>query len=125
MLIELKVTDFAIIDSLQVTFRDGLNILSGETGAGKSVILKSLALLMGEKANADVVRSGVESASIEGLFDLSKRPDIVNTLETMGINCADDSLIVRRIISSQGKSKVYLNSVLSPLNGLRDVVAPL
>lgn len=125
MLIELKVANFAIIDTLQVTFREGLNILSGETGAGKSVILKSLSLLMGEKATSDVVRSGVETATIEGLFDLSARKDILTTLEAMGIECPDEELVVRRLLSSQGKSKVYLNGSLSPLNGLRDIVAPL
>jgi DNA repair protein RecN (Recombination protein N) len=125
MLMELKVTNFAIIDSLQVSFRDGLNILSGETGAGKSVILKSLALLMGEKATTDVVRSGVETATIEGLFDLSKRKDILAQLEAMGLEITDDSLVVRRVLSATGKSKVYLNGSLSPLTGLRDIVAPL
>src|SRR5580704_9516307 len=96
MLIELKVSDFAIIDTVQVTFREGLNILSGETGAGKSVILKSLSLLMGEKAATDVVRKGVENATIEGLFELADRADILKQLETMGIECPDDTLVVRR-----------------------------
>lgn len=125
MLIELKVSNFAIIDHLQVQFRDGLNILTGETGAGKSVILKSLALLMGEKSDTDIVRSGVETATIEGLFDLSRRTDISETLGSMGIDSPDSTLVVRRIISAQGKSKVYLNGSMSPLNGLREVVAPL
>ena len=125
MLIELKVSNFAIIDNLQVTFREGLNILSGETGAGKSVILKSLSLLMGEKATTDVVRTGVENATIEGLFELANRNDILSQLESMGIECPDETLVVRRILSSQGKSKVYLNGSLSPLTGLRDIVAPL
>lgn len=125
MLIELKVSHFAIIDNLQIAFREGLNILSGETGAGKSVILKSLSLLMGEKATTDVVRSGVETATIEGLFELESRPDILKQLEEMGIECPDETLVVRRILSAQGKSKVYLNGSLSPLTGLRDIVAPL
>lgn len=125
MLVELKVSNFAIIDQLQVTFREGLNILSGETGAGKSVILKSLSLLMGEKSASDVVRSGVETATIEGLFELENRPDIKQQLEAMGIECPDETLVVRRVLSSQGKSKVYLNGSLSPLTGLRDIVAPL
>jgi DNA repair protein RecN (Recombination protein N) len=125
MLLELKVTNFAIIDNLQVTFREGLNILSGETGAGKSVILKSLSLLMGEKSTSDVVRKGVENATIEGLFELDHRADILKSLEDMGIECPDKSLVVRRVLSSQGKSKVYLNGHLSPLTGLRDIVAPL
>lgn len=125
MLVELKVTNFTIIDNLQISFGEGLNILSGETGAGKSVIMKSLSLLMGEKATADVVRSGAETATIEGLFDLSGRSDIVKSLADMGIDCVDEGLVVRRILSAQGKSKVYLNGLLSPLTGLRDIVAPL
>ena len=80
---------------------------------------------MGEKSDSDIVRSGVETATIEGLFDLSRRPDIAQTLESMGIDSPEGTLVVRRVISSQGKSKVYLNGSLSPLNGLRDIVAPL
>lgn len=125
MLSELKVENFAIIDSLQITFREGFNILSGETGAGKSVLLKSLSLLMGEKASSDVVKSGVDTATIEGLFELDHRKDILALLEAQGIDCPDQILVVRRLISSSGKSKVYLNGSLSPLNGLRDIVAPL
>src|SRR5262249_51222049 len=86
---------------------------------------KSLSLLMGEKAATDVVRTGVESATIEGLFDVSGRKDILELLGSMGIECPDDCLVVRRVLSSQGKSKVYMNGSLSPLTGLRDVVAPL
>ncbi len=125
MLIELKVSHFAIIDSIQIAFQPGLNILSGETGAGKSVLLKSLALLMGEKALADTVRSGREMATVEGLFDLSDRSDIIQSLIDLGIDVQDDQLIVRRQISAQGKSKVYLNGSLAPLTHLREVVSPL
>ena len=66
MLQELKVSQFAIIDSLHIEFQNGLNILSGETGSGKSVLLKSLALLMGEKASADIIRTGAQQAVVEG-----------------------------------------------------------
>jgi DNA repair protein RecN (Recombination protein N) len=125
MLLELKVTNFAIIDSLDVHFEEGLNILSGETGAGKSVILKSLALLMGEKALADTVRAGSEQAVIEGSFDLGRRPDIPHLLEEMGIDTDEDMLIVRRLVSAQGKSRVYLNGSPVPLSTLREVVSPL
>lgn len=125
MLVELKVTNFAIIDSIHIHFESGLNILSGETGAGKSVLLKSLALLMGEKALSDTVRTGSDEAVIEGRFDLNNRPDTTRLLEEMGIETDDDSLIVRRVISPQGKSRVYLNGSLSALNSLRDIVAPL
>ena len=125
MLLELKVTNFAIIENLHITFKDGLNILSGETGAGKSVLLKSLSLLMGGKASSDTIRTGASQATIEGSFDLSKRPDVLTALKDMGIETDEDLLIVRRVLSSGDKSKIYLNGSLSTLQSLRDVVAPL
>src|SRR5438067_1827899 len=115
MLLELKVSNFAIIDNVNIAFRSGLNILSGETGAGKSILLKSLGLLMGEKANPDSVRTGAESAIIEGSFDLSHRPDIRERLTNMGIE-ADEQMVVRRIVSTAAtKSRVYINGALSTL----------
>jgi DNA repair protein RecN (Recombination protein N) len=125
MLLELKVSNFAIIDNLHISFKKGLNILSGETGAGKSVLLKSLSLLMGGKASSDTIRTGALNATIEGSFDLSKRPDILNDLKSMGIESDEEILIVRRVLSSEDKSKIYLNGSLSTLNCLRDIVAPL
>lgn len=125
MLLELKVSNFAIIENLHIVFKDGLNILSGETGAGKSVLLKSLSLLMGGKASSDTIRTGAQQATIEGSFDISKRPDIQSALQEMGIEADEDVLIVRRVLSAGDKSKVYLNGSLSTLNSLRDIVSPL
>lgn len=125
MLVELKVSQFAIIDEVDIHFQEGLNVLSGETGAGKSVLLKSLGLLMGMKASTDMVRSGVEQAILEGFFDLSDRPDIIERIEDMGIEVLDDTLVVRRIVTANGKSRIYLNGSLSPLTSLRDIVSPL
>lgn len=126
MLLELKVSNFAIIDNVHIPFRTGLNILSGETGAGKSILLKSLGLLMGDKAASETVRTGAEQAVIEGSFDLTGRTDIRERLQDMGIDAADEQLVVRRIVSVQtNKSRVYLNGSLSTLASLRDVVAPL
>lgn len=125
MLQELKVSQFAIIDSLHIEFQNGLNILSGETGSGKSVLLKSLALLMGEKASSDTIRTGCSQATVEGVFNLRDRPDLAEKLMELGIDIEDNKLIVRRIISAGDKSKVFLNGSLSPLSQLRDFVAPL
>lgn len=127
MLQELRVSNFAIIDNLQIAFRGGLNVLSGETGAGKSILLKSLGLLMGEKADASSIRTGAESAVIEGSFDIAHRPDINEKLQTMGIECDDATMVVRRVISSgaSAKARVYINGALSTLSALRDVVSPL
>jgi DNA repair protein RecN (Recombination protein N) len=125
MLLELNVSQFAIINNIHVKFKGGLNILSGETGAGKSVLLKSLSLLMGEKASAETVRTGSDHAIIEGLFDITDRPDISRRLEEQGIPKDDDSLIVRRIVAANGKSKIYINGSLTTLNVLQNIVAPL
>lgn len=124
MLLELKVANFAIIDNLHIQFGGGLNILSGETGAGKSVLLKSLGLLMGQKGNTESIRTGSDSASIEGIFDIAKRKDIKSKLQEMGIPYEEDLLVVRRVLSEE-KSRVYLNGSLSTLNTLRDIVSPL
>lgn len=125
MLLEIKVNHFAIIDQLHLQFKDGLNILSGETGSGKSVLLKSLGLLMGGKASSDTIRTGAPQATVEGSFDLKTRKDVKQRLVELGIDVEDDQLVVRRIISSDEKSKVYLNGHLSTLQNLRDVVSPL
>jgi DNA repair protein RecN (Recombination protein N) len=125
MLLEIKVNHFAIIDQLHLQFKDGLNILSGETGSGKSVLLKSLGLLMGGKASSDTIRTGAPQATVEGSFDLKTRKDVKQRLLDLGIEVEDDQLVVRRIISSDEKSKVYLNGHLSTLQNLRDVVSPL
>jgi DNA repair protein RecN (Recombination protein N) len=125
MLSELNVSQFAIIENLHIQFKEGLNILSGETGAGKSVLLKSLALLMGAKASSDMIRTGFSQAIIEGCFDISDRKDIQSRLNEIGINTDDKILIVKRVIGSGDKSKVYLNGSINTLAILRDIVAPM
>lgn len=129
MLQELKVSQFAIIDNLHIEFQSGLNIISGETGSGKSVLLKSLALLMGEKASSDIIRSGSPQATVEGAFDLRRRPDIKTALDRIGIDASADTtnniLIVKRVIAPSDKSKIYLNGSLSTLGQLREIVSPM
>ncbi|MDZ4678009.1 MAG: DNA repair protein RecN [Oligoflexia bacterium] len=126
MLLELKVSHFAVIDSLQVHFlRPGLNVLTGETGAGKSILLKSLALLLGGKASPDVIRTGHEQAIIEGSFDIGQRADIKQELKDLDLDSGDDSLVIRRIISQTGKHRLYINGHLSTLNVLEKTVPRL
>lgn len=125
MLLDLKVSNFAIIDEVSVHFKPGLNILSGETGAGKSIIMKSLGLLMGEKADSRSVRQGCEQATIEGLFDITNRDDIKQRLRALDIEVSEDDLVVRRIVGSNGKNRVFLNDTITSLNALREIVAPL
>lgn len=125
MLQELKVSQFAIIDHLHIEFQNGLNIISGETGSGKSVLLKSLALLMGEKASGDIIRTGAPQASVEGAFDLRQRPDIKRALDDIGIDHSENTLIVKRVIAQSDKSKIYLNGSLCTLGQLREIVSPM
>jgi DNA repair protein RecN (Recombination protein N) len=125
MLLELKVSNFAIIENVDLCFQKGLNILSGETGAGKSILLKSLGLIMGGKASSEMIRTGEENAAIEGAFDLTDRDDTKKALLELDIPVEDDLLIVKRIISHQGRSRVYLNNSLAPLSTLRELVSPL
>ncbi len=125
MLTELKVSQFAIIDKIHIHFNEGLNILSGETGAGKSILIKSLALLMGAKSSSQDIRSNKNSATIEGAFELGDRKDIQEKLDFMGIENDETKLIVRRVIQKNGKSKVYLNGHLSTVSDLRKIVFPL
>lgn len=125
MLTELKVSQFAIIDKIHIHFNQGLNILSGETGAGKSILIKSLALLMGSKSSSQDIRSNKNQATIEGAFDISVRDDILQKLSDMGVDVEDNTLIVRRVLQKSGKSKVYLNGHLSTVADLRRIVFPL
>lgn len=125
MLTELKVSQFAVIESLQISFHLGLNIISGETGAGKSILLKSLGLLMGAKSSSEMIRNGATQAYVEGHFDLSHRNDILGRLNDLDIPLESDSLIVRRVIGQNDKNKVYLNGTLSTISVLREIVAPM
>lgn len=125
MLLELKVSNFAIIDNVSVEFKPGFNVLSGETGSGKSILLKSLALLMGEKSTSDTIQNGANNATVEGAFDISHRKDIRERLHNAGIESEDDTLLVKRWISIDGKNRVYINGSLSTLQQLKDIVSPL
>ncbi|MCB9072929.1 MAG: DNA repair protein RecN [Bdellovibrionaceae bacterium] len=125
MLIELNVTNFAIIHHLRLEFGPGLNIISGETGAGKSVIVRALNLLMGAKSFSEDIRDNAEVATVEGYFDLKSRKDLVQRIISAGIDCSEKTLTVRRVISKDGKNRVYLNGHLSNLSDLKDIVSPL
>lgn len=125
MLSELKVSQFAIIENIHIEFSPGLNIISGETGAGKSILLRSLGLLMGDKAGGDWVRTGSEQATVEGAFDLGARPDLLQRLDELGLSTGEPKMVVRRIVSAANKNRIYINGGLSTLADLRDLVSPL
>ena len=112
MLRELQIANLAIIEKLHVEFSPGLNILTGETGAGKSIIIDAVNLILGGRASADLVRSGAKDASVEALFDLSGRPELKEALAAAGIDC-DDEHLVRRVVSTGGKNRVSINGGLA------------
>ncbi len=124
MLSELVIKNFAIIDDIRISFKDGFSVLTGETGTGKSIIIEAVNLLLGSRASADLVRSGCDSAELEAFFDLDECSKAAMILEEQGID-GSDGLIVRRVISSSGKSRVFINSRLSTLDLLKQVTRNL
>lgn len=125
MLQQLRVKDFAIIDNLHISFNRGLNVLSGETGAGKSIIVGALILLMGGRASSELVRSGREEATVEALFDIDTCPEIKTVIAGYGMENTDDSLIIRRIISKSGKNKIFINDALANTQTLSRIAGAL
>lgn len=120
MLTRLQIRDFAIIDAVEVELRTGLTILTGETGAGKSILVDALQLLAGGRAGAEVVRHGAERAEVCGTFDLAQAPAALKQwLEGQSISAADE-LIVRRVVGSDGRSRAYLNGQSVPVQLLRE-----
>jgi DNA repair protein RecN (Recombination protein N) len=111
MLLELAITDFAIIASSRITFGPGMHVLTGETGAGKSILLDALGLVLGDRASSDVVRSGARRARIEALFELNgDRADLVRALlDEQGIEADEDHVVVTREVSDNGRSTARIN----------------
>ena len=124
MLVELRLENYAVIDSLVVEFASGLNLLTGETGAGKSILIDALSLLLGEKASSDIIRSGAEKAVISAVFEVeSKLAEQV--LEDNGLDGEDASLILRREISPGGKGRVFVNNQPATVAVLRQLTPHL
>ena len=104
MLCSLSVRNFAIIDQLDLEFGPGLNVLTGETGAGKSIIMQALNLILGSRAGAEMVRSGAERASVDALFEIGRSPEVEQLVRDMGYDAEDGQLLLSRDVSSNGKS---------------------
>ncbi len=109
MLTELRIRNFAIIDSVTLPLERGLNVLSGETGAGKSIIVGALGLLLGERGSADLVRPGAERATVEGVFDLEGRANLIAIADERGIDTDSDTLVLKREIAANGRGRAWVN----------------
>jgi DNA repair protein RecN (Recombination protein N) len=109
VLLELRVENYAVIDSLVVEFSSGLNLLTGETGAGKSILIDALSLLLGDKASTDMIRHGAEKATVSGVFEIDEKR-LAHILEENGIEPEGHQIIVKREISTGGKARVFVNN---------------
>ncbi len=125
MLEELVVQNYAIIDRLQVKFSKGLNVLSGETGAGKSILVGALGLVLGVKADTETIRAGAEETVVSGVIQVAGNPEALDWLEGHGVSPEDQSIIIRRVVKRNGKSSVFIQSSPVTLSALRELAANL
>ena len=122
MLAQLTISNFAIISHLEIELKQGLNILSGETGAGKSIIINAVNLILGGRASSDLIRSGADEARVEALFNLSEKPSFISMLGEMGIPF-DGDLLIKRTISRGGRNRITINGSMATLQMLAGIGA--
>ncbi len=116
MLTHLRIKDFALIEELELSLGPGLTVISGETGAGKSIILAAVGLLLGQRAAADLIRKDAEAALVEAQFELAPGGKAARLLAEAGLGDAEGQLIVRRVVSAQGKNQLRINGSLANLS---------
>lgn len=124
MLRELSIKNFAIIDDLHICFSDGLTILSGETGAGKSIILNAVNLLLGSRATIQLIRTDAESAELEATFQIAFKSRVSEIMVQHGYNSSEE-LLIRRIISRNGRHRIYINGRLATIQLLNSITENL
>ena len=124
MLVQLHIENFALIDRLVVEFGPGLNVLTGETGAGKSMIVGALGLILGQRANTEMVQTDDKPIIVEALFDTSRHPHLAPLLDSLGIDRQDTTLLLKRTVTKSG-SRCYINASLATLSMLHDLAQHL
>lgn len=125
MLTRLRIENFALIESADIEFGPGLNVITGETGAGKSILIGALNSILGGPASADLVRSGADACAVEGLFELDPQGPAVRALAASGVEAVDGQLVLRREIRAGGRSRAFANQQLIPVRALRQLGARL
>ena len=127
MLSYLKIKNLAIIESSEIEFAAGLNVITGETGAGKSIILKAINLLCGSRASTELIRHGCDTCSVEGLFNLStdKLKELSEASEEIAALICDEEIVIKRQIDKSGKGKIFVNGSLVSLNSLQLIASYL
>ena len=125
MLIQLNIKQFGIIESATIELKNGLTVLSGETGAGKSMILAAISQLSGQRTSTSYIRYGEEKASVEGAFDFPKNKEVINIFKDLDLDLEDEVIIIRRDIYSSGKSVCRINGTIVNLSTLKKVAVYL
>lgn len=125
MLCRLTIRDFVLVDRLELEFRQGFGALTGETGAGKSILVDALAFVLGERADTGLIRSGCERAEVSAEFDLRDAESVAGWLREQDIDVEDNSLILRRVLDGNGRSRAYLNGSAVTVQQLREVAEGL
>jgi DNA repair protein RecN (Recombination protein N) len=121
MLKLLNITNFAVVNEVTIEFGDGLNLLTGETGSGKSIVVDALGLLLGARASGDIIRTGASSAFIEAVFGIERNGEVVKRAIEAGIDVSDGELIIRREISDRARSRAFVNDRLATLALLKEL----
>src|SRR6185437_2094517 len=121
MLTELVVENYAVVERLRAHFHSGLNLLTGETGSGKSIVVDALELLLGGRASADMIRTGEQRARIAGIFELCDQAGARRVLESAGLEAEDGELLVEREIAASGKSRAFVGSRPVSVSLLKDL----
>jgi DNA repair protein RecN (Recombination protein N) len=121
VLTELRIRNFAIIETLTLPLAGGFNVLTGETGAGKSIIVGALSLLLGERASADLIRTGADKATVEGVFDASAHPELLALLDERGVDVEEQTIVLRREISAGGRARAWINGTTTTAGVLAEV----
>lgn len=122
MLLELRISNFALFDQLELECAPGFIVLTGETGAGKSLLVDALALLLGGRAVGDQIRSGTEEASLEAIFSVSSIPSVLRWLKDADLaNPDSEELLIRRVLSRSGRNRAYVNGSATPLHHLQEL----
>ncbi|MBI5234539.1 MAG: DNA repair protein RecN [Deltaproteobacteria bacterium] len=124
MLLELSIRDLALIQGLTITFGPGLSVFTGETGAGKSIIVDAIELVLGERASNELIRTSAEEATVEALFDVSGQYRVKDVLDASGIPYSEN-LVIKRIIQRAGKNRIYINGSIATLMTLAEVTRGL
>jgi DNA repair protein RecN (Recombination protein N) len=121
MLRLLEISQFALIERLRIEFESGLNLLTGETGSGKSIIVDALGLLLGEKGYSEMIRTGSDRSTITGVFELEDSRTLSEAFETSGLELVDDELVIRRELVQNGKGRAFINNQIIPVSFLREI----